>query len=165
MEELKSPGTQFRVIMYVGTNVPGIHTTSIFRVKNILQPFYPEDGGSRFNQKADTCPPNYTTSLPGTSVLLFIVAKTAKLSVNYWHTWQTCQDLTTKGDVAPPFSQLTANQDRISAISLSQSLKQILVGYNISAPHHDLLLPNPYLESLTIIFSYHSMENNLQSRK
>jgi hypothetical protein len=34
---IKSPGTQFRVIMHVGTNVPGINTTSIFRVKNILQ--------------------------------------------------------------------------------------------------------------------------------
>jgi hypothetical protein len=37
MEELKSPGMQFQVILYIGTNVPGIHTTSIFRVKNILQ--------------------------------------------------------------------------------------------------------------------------------
>jgi hypothetical protein len=45
MEGVKSPGMQFHVIMYtqfhviryIGTNVPGIHTTSIFRVKNILQ--------------------------------------------------------------------------------------------------------------------------------
>jgi hypothetical protein len=37
MEGIKYPGTQFHVIVYIGTNVPGIHTTSIFRVKNILQ--------------------------------------------------------------------------------------------------------------------------------
>lgn len=135
MEGLKSPGMQFHVILYVGTNVPGIHTTSIFRVKNILQIktlLY-----WRWRQQIQPKGWYLSTQLQDiTSVLLLIVAKTAKLSVNYWQAWQTHQDLTTKGDVAPSCSWLTANEDRISSISLCQcqSHSQILVHYPCPTP-------------------------------